>query len=98
MEAPQHRGPPGFSSGTRVDWELKGGLLLPQSQRGSLNEHIRKRSDGAARKMLRDEETASPRSQPLCSPSAGASSRHGPTPGTPSHGDHTKPGCPSGPP
>lgn len=91
MEAPQHGGPPGFSSGTRVDLELKGGLLLPQCQRGSLYEHIRKRSDGAARKMLRDEETASPRSQTLCSPSAGASSRHGPTPGTPRHWDHRGP-------
>lgn len=91
MEAPQHGGPPGFSSETRVDLELKGGLLLPQCQRGSLYEHIRKRSDGAARKMLRDGETASPRSQTLCPPSAGASSRHGPTPGTPRHWDHRGP-------
>ena len=74
MEAPQHGAPPGFSSGTRVDLELKGGLLLPRCQRGSLYERMQKWSDGAARKMFGDEGTASPHSQTLCSPSAGASS------------------------
>ena len=91
MEAPQHGAPPGFSSGTRVDLELKGGLLLPRCQRGSLYERMQKWSDGAARKMFGDEGTASPHSQTLCSPSAGASSRHGPAPGTPRHWDHRGP-------
>ena len=91
MEAPQHGAPPGFSSGTRVDLELKGGLVLPRCQRGSLCERMQKRSDGAARKMLGDEGTASPQSQTLCSLSAGASSRHGPAPGTPRHWDHRGP-------
>lgn len=88
MEAPQHGAPPGFSSGTRVDLELKGGLVLPRCQRGSLCERMQKRSDGAARKMLGDEGTASPHSQTLCSLSAGASSWHGPAPGTHRHWDH----------
>lgn len=91
MEAPQHGAPPGFSTGTRLDLELKGSLLLPRCQRGSLYEHMQKRSDGAARKMLGDEGTASPRSQTLCYPSAGASSRHGPAPGTPRHWDQRGP-------
>lgn len=67
MEAPQHGAPPGFSTGTRLDLELKGSLLLPGASVGSLYEHMQKRSDGAARKML-GEGTAGPRSQTLCSP------------------------------
>lgn len=43
---PQHGPSPGFSTGTRLDLELKGSLLLPRCQRGSLYEHMQKRAMG----------------------------------------------------